>query len=247
MPAPTDSGTTDSAASSGNGQQSNGPDSIGQIAADAISDTEQLVDVIDDRDRETELLAELGLDASGGPLPEPPAGSAPPAGHTFRWTDRDGSVATITVATDTGDHALRTDGIEFRSIGGQAFARTIDDPDWAELAASDIAAIDRLGLDAPLTIRELLGGAASFAVDEAGTSTIDDASFAASDPASRSAWLDLIGLGDTVDGPLVASYELLADGDAISSAAIERPATGERVSYELVQLHEQPPVIDLLD
>ena len=70
--------------------------------------------------------------------------------------------------------------------------------------------------------------------------------FAAADPALRSALLDSIGLSATTDGPLVVTYELLSDGTTISQATIERPATGERVSYELAELHQQPPVIELL-
>lgn len=237
----------DAPASPGLDEPTPNSDSIGQIGADAISGAEDLVDALNSRDDETELLAELGLDPLGEPLADA-ATTLDAAGHTFRWTDRAGSTATITVVAATGDHSLRTDdGIEFRSIGGTAFARTAGSDEWAEITGEAIASIDRLGLAGPLTTGDLLGDAAPYATERAGGATIDDAAFVAADPAAREAWLDLIGLSATLDGPLTATYELLSDGATISSATLERPATGERVSYQLAELHQQPPVIELLD
>ena len=244
VPAPAQVGEDGAAASSSAAGSS---DSIGQIGADAISGTEDLVEIINERDQETELLAELGLDATGEPLTDLALGAGPAAGHTFRWIGQNGSTATITVVASTGDHSVSTDdGIEFRSIGGLAFARTADSEAWAEIAAGEIESIDRLGLAAPLTLSELLGRAGAHATSTPGQSAIDDDAFAAADPALRSAWLDSIGLSATTDGPLVVTYELLSDGTTISQATIERPATGERVSYELAELHQQPPVMELL-
>ena len=177
VPAPAQVGEDGAAASSSAAGSS---DSIGQIGADAISGTEDLVEIINERDQETELLAELGLDATGEPLTDLALGAGPAAGHTFRWIGQNGSTATITVVALTGDHSVSTDdGIEFRSIGGLAFARTADSEAWAEIAAGEIESIDRLGLAAPLTLSELLGRAGAHATSTPGQSAIDDDAFAA--------------------------------------------------------------------
>ncbi len=215
----------------------------GEGAGAAIQDAQDLADAINADQGEGELLEELGLNATGQPLP------AAPVGHEFSWTFADGVTATIVVDTVTGDHSyVDSTGLSFRKVGELAFGQPAADQPWAMIDDSQLASIRRSGLDRPLMVDDLVGGPVAAYASVSGDGSIwsiDEVAFQSADAAGRDAWANAVGLPVEAPAGVVTIWiSTAADGTTVSTASIERDSTGETVTYQLARLFDQSPGIE---
>jgi hypothetical protein len=235
------------------------PAADGNVAADVDSEPETAIgEILDDANdvvadinangQEEELLAELGLDATGNPI------EVADAGYRFTWEDPSGQDLDIIVDSASNDYAVvASDGISFRHIGDAYYGQSGDDGEWYELAGDPFGAIPVVGLDGIPSVDEVVPAAVTpYVVSDTvdGPSRvvmIDDAAFAAADLDARNAWLAPWGLIDeTVDSASSVVVRLTFDpsGDNVVGAHIETPAIGGFAAFSITETYEVAPVIE---
>jgi hypothetical protein len=160
-----------------------------------IDDATEVVAQVDDNSAAADALDLLGLDETGNVVA---------AGHRFTWRSGSGDTTTITVDTTTGDYAFEwSDGIEWRLVDGTPFIRR-GDLEWSQAESDTRESAQRLGLDGPVTVEQILDpltaeyASSMMTEPDDGTSSMSaeiDAYGLWSDyPDERRIWLDLMGI-----------------------------------------------------
>jgi len=217
-----------------------------------IDDALVVASEIDDNAEEAEALDLLGLDETGDEV----ADAAPVLGHRFTWSYGTDQTATITVDATTGDYAsVAQDGIEWRRVDGQSYGRR-SDTEWTEVDGDLLESVPRLGLDAPITIDQVLDvttsqhAASDTEARDDGTSVltaeVDAFEYAAEQSATYLSWMSLFGHpanGGTVQpgDVVVIQAELAADGRTID--ALNVTTATFTTSYTLDEVFETAPEI----
>lgn len=215
-----------------------------------LDDANDVVADINANGQEEELLAELGLDATGNPIDV----QSDTVGYRFTWEDPSGQDLDIVVDTESDAYSVvASDGISFRLIDGAYFGRSGADGEWYELASDPFGSIPVVGLDGIPTVDEVIPAAVTpYVVSDTvdGPSRvvmIDDAAFAAADLDARNEWLAPWGLIDeTVESATSVVVRITFDpsGDSVVGAHIETPAIGGFAAFSISETYEVAPVID---
>ncbi len=218
-----------------------------------IEDANDVVEAIDENSTEAEALDALGLDATGNPI----SAAANAAGYRFVWSYGTAETATVIVDATTGNFGFEvSDGTEWRRIDGTVFVRR-DDTAWSPVDGDPLGSIGRLGLDAPLTIEQLIDPVTSEFTASASTerddgssevvAEIDAFAYAAARPEAFGDWMTQLGHpsnpatiapGDVV----VVQADIGTDARTIDLATVT--TTTFVTSYELLELFETAPVIE---
>lgn len=228
---------------------SNESDAGGAIAQ-TLDDANDTVDAVNDNSQESELLAELGLDATGNPVVVVGA----EAGYRFNWNDPSGQDLDIVVDAVADNYSVTaSDGISFRFLAGEYFGKAGVDGEWYMLADDPFGSIPVVGLDGIPSEAEIVPPSANAYIvsDEIDgptrTVTIDDAAFAAADLSGRNAWLGPWGLIDDageVASTVVVRLTFDPTGQNVVGAHIETPAIGGFAAFSITETYEVAPVID---
>ncbi len=221
-----------------------------------IEDANEVVEAVNENSAEAEALDALGLDATGDPI----SAATNAAGYRFVWKDGTAQTATVVVDATTGNFDFGvSDGTEWRRIDGTVFVRR-DGAAWSPVDGDPFGSIRRLGLDAPLTIEQLIDpvtgeftASASTAGDD-GTSRVvaevDAFAYAAARPEAFADWMTQLGHpgdpaavapGDVV----VVQADIGTDARTIELATVT--TTTFATNYELVELFDTAPVIEPLE
>jgi hypothetical protein len=218
-----------------------------------IEDANDVIEAIDENSTEAEALDLLGLDETGNPI----SAATNAAGYRFVWSYGTAETATVIVDATTGNFDFEvSDGTEWRRVDGTVFSRR-DDLAWTLVDGNAFGSIQRLGLDAPLTIEQLVDPVTNEFTASAGTARddgtsqvvaeIDAFAYAAARPDAFGDWMAQLGHpsdaaaiapGDVV----VVQAELATDARTIDLATVT--TTTLTTSYELVELFETAPVIE---
>ncbi len=217
-----------------------------------IEDANDVLDAIDENSTEAEALDALGLDPTGNAV----SAATNAAGYRFVWNYGTAETATVIVDATTGNFDFDvSDGTEWRRIGDTVFGRR-DDLAWTTVV-DPFGSIQRLGLDAPLTIEQLFDPVTTEYTTSVtnerddGTSQVvaevDAFAYATARPDAFGDWMKQLGHpsdaaafapGDIV----VVQAEISADDRTIDLVTVTTATFA--TSYELVELFETPPVID---
>lgn len=218
---------------------------IGQM----LDDANDVVDDINANAQEEELLADLGLDATGNPVVVQGAG----VGYRFTWADPSGQDLDIIVDTAGDNYSVTaSDGISFRFIDGKYFGQAGTDGEWYELADDPFGAIPVVGLagipfEAEIVPPSMTPYIVSDTVDgPTRVLMVDDAAFAAADLDARNAWLAPWGLIDedaASASSVVIRLTFDPSGDNVVGTHIETPAIGGFASFSITETYEVAPVI----
>jgi hypothetical protein len=219
---------------------------IGRI----LDDAHDVVDEVNANDQEEELLAELGLDATGNTVTIAPGS----AGYRFTWADPSGQDLDIVVDSNAGNFSVvASDGISFRRIDGAYFGQSGSDGEWYQLADDPFGAIPVVGLDGIPTADEIVPASVepyvvSTTVDgPTRVVMIDDAAFAAADIDARNDWLAPWGLIDETPESatsVIVRITFDSSGQSVVGAHVETPAIGGFAAFSIVESYETAPVID---
>lgn len=255
---------------------------------DAIDETDALVADVNDRSEVEAALDELGLDELGQevdseagsqsgdavvvePVPPTTPAPAPPAfaSYQFTWSGPGGFDIEASVDTATRDFVATTGtGNEVRRIDGQ-FLVSRDDGSWTELDPTAAGAIPVIGIDGPMTVRDVLPDVLDEFVISLETRRvdttavlIDDAWLSEINPGAREAWLRPWGLLDqpvfapeversegapvpdeAAGGEVVMLIKFVPSTGVVLEAVVSSPAIGGTGTYTLVDLSDQPVVV----
>lgn len=215
-----------------------------------LDDADNVVTDVNANAQEEELLAELGLDATGNPVVVQSAD----AGYRFTWADPSGQDLDIIVDSASDSYSVTaSDGISFRFIDGRYFGQSGADGEWYELADDPFGDIPVVGLAgipsevdvispsmSPYIVSDTIDGPTRVVM-------IDDAAFAAADLIARNAWLAPWGLVDeTMDAASSVVIRLTFDpsGDSVVGTHIETPAIGGFASFSITETYEVAPIIE---
>lgn len=224
------------------------PEEVSSPLVVPIDGASDVVADINDNASESEALEMLGLDEAGNVV-------AP--GYRFTWSSDTGDTATVTVDATTGDYSFESsDGLEWRSLDGTSYARD-STLEWSEVDADALASTQRLGLDGPITIDELIDPItaeySSSVTNQRGDGTsslyveINSAAYAAGHPDVRTQWLALMGLPnpDQEVEPgaiIIVDASVGTDGRTLESFTVATMA--HETSYTLDEVFDSAPVID---
>lgn len=212
-----------------------------------IDDATEVVAQVDDNSAEADALDLLGLDETGNVVA---------AGHRFTWSSGSGDTTTITVDATTGDYAFESsDGFEWRLVDGTPFIRR-GDLEWSQAESDTRESAQRLGLDGPVTVEQILDpltaeyASSVMTQPDGGTTSMSaeiDAYGLWSDyPDERRIWLGLMGIPnaeDTVEPGevIVVTATMAADGRTVNTFTVTTPEYAS--TYTLDQVFETAPVI----
>lgn len=229
-------------------QASDSMTAAGQI----LDDAQAVVDDMNDRSDEREILAELGLDENANPTDDL-------QGYRFTWADPSGQDLDIIVDLTTENFAVdASDGISFRMIDGTFYGSVADSDEWFELAEDPFGDTPVIGLGGLPDIEGVIPDAtAPFLVNsglkDGGSGPtyffiVDDEAFHAADPEARAEWLRPWGLIEpsTVEPTtLVVTITLDPLGERVIGAQIETPTIGGFASFSVVETLDTAPVIEV--
>lgn len=225
------------------------PQDVSSPLVAPIHDAADVVAEIDDNSGESEALDMLGLDETGNVVA---------AGHRFTWNYGTDDTTTITVDATTGNYAFESsDGVDWRRIDGTSYGRR-GDLGWAQVDGDTLESAQRLGLDGPATIEQIVGPLtdeyASTVTDQRGDGTsvvyaeIDAHDLWSDHPDEHLTWLGLMGIPNpnqpVEPGSIIVVDALVAaDGRTVETLTVTTSTFTS--SYTLNEVFDTAPVIEV--